>query len=220
MEKCRRMKRPQCMSKNWMYSWLWKSSGRRQQFSSLGKLCDGKTDILMNWSTVKNHISTETGFGYSATRRTSFRSWFLVFQRGVPPACFFSTSMTPSRQEIDHPVLRFSSFNLNDTFMTGASSSYIFHKFVFFTNYDSIRRQWDSRNGRSEWDRFPYNACVKFTCCRDRTGRPVVFWAQGVAARIQGEFGGWWNSITGRLSRQFFSWSLLRADYKETWGFA
>ena len=28
--------------------------------------------------------------------------------------------------------------------------------------------------------------------------------------------GGWWNSITGRLSRQFFSWSLFRADYKET----
>ena len=40
-----------------------------------------------------------------------------------------------------------------------------------------------------------------------------------MAARIQGEFGGWWNSITGRLSRQFFSWSLFRADYKETWGF-
>ena len=35
-----------------------------------------KTDILMNGSMVKNHISLKTGFGYSATRRTSFLLWF------------------------------------------------------------------------------------------------------------------------------------------------
>ena len=35
-----------------------------------------KTDILMNGSMVKNHISLKTGFGYNATRRTSFLSWF------------------------------------------------------------------------------------------------------------------------------------------------
>ena len=29
-----------------------------------------KTDILMSGSTVKNHISLKTGFGYSATQRT------------------------------------------------------------------------------------------------------------------------------------------------------
>ena len=29
------------------------------------------------------------------------------------------------------------------------------------------------------------------------------------------KFGGWWNSITGRLSRQFYSWSFFRGDYKE-----
>ena len=51
-----------------------------------------KTDILMSGSTVKNHISLKTGFGYSAIRRTSFRSWF------------HSTSMTPSRQESNHPT--------------------------------------------------------------------------------------------------------------------
>ena len=38
---------------------------------SLGKLCV-KTDILMNGSMVKNHISFKTGFGFPATRRTSF----------------------------------------------------------------------------------------------------------------------------------------------------
>ena len=50
------------------------------------------------------------------------------------------------------------------------------------------------------------------------TVQPVRFWDPGMAARIQGKFGGWWNSITGRLSRQFISWSFVRADRKETWG--
>ena len=42
------------------------------------------TDTLMNGSTVKNHISLKTGFGYSVTRRTSYQSWFLVHQRVLP----------------------------------------------------------------------------------------------------------------------------------------
>ena len=33
-----------------------------------------KTDSLMNGSMVNNHISLKTGFGYNATRRTSFLS--------------------------------------------------------------------------------------------------------------------------------------------------
>ena len=44
-----------------------------------------KTDILTNGPTVKNHISFKTGFGYSATRRTAFRSWFQACQRVLPP---------------------------------------------------------------------------------------------------------------------------------------
>ena len=40
-----------------------------------------KTDILMNGSMVKNHISFKTGFEYSATRRTSFLLWFQVCQQ-------------------------------------------------------------------------------------------------------------------------------------------
>ena len=35
-----------------------------------------KTDILINESTVKNPISLKTGFGFPATRRTSFLLWF------------------------------------------------------------------------------------------------------------------------------------------------
>ena len=44
-----------------------------------------KTDILMSGSTVKIHISFKTVFGYNARRKTSFRSWFLVYQRVLPP---------------------------------------------------------------------------------------------------------------------------------------
>ena len=42
------------------------------------------TDILTNGSTVKNHISLKTGFGFPATRRTSFLSWFQACQRVRP----------------------------------------------------------------------------------------------------------------------------------------
>ena len=44
-------------------------------------------DTHSSGSTVKNHISLKTVFGYSATRRTSYQSWFLVYQRVLPQAC-------------------------------------------------------------------------------------------------------------------------------------
>ena len=61
------------------HSWLWKSSKTRQQYGRLESFAM-KTDILMNGSMVKNHISLKTGFGYSATRRTSFLLWFQACQ--------------------------------------------------------------------------------------------------------------------------------------------
>ena len=39
-----------------------------------------KTDILMNGSMVKNHISLKTGLGFPATRRTSFLLWLQACQ--------------------------------------------------------------------------------------------------------------------------------------------
>ena len=39
-----------------------------------------KTDILMNGSMVKNHISLRKGLGFHATRRTSFLLWFQACQ--------------------------------------------------------------------------------------------------------------------------------------------
>ena len=44
-----------------------------------------KTDILMSGSTVKNHISSKTGFECNVIRRTSFRSWFQACHRVLRP---------------------------------------------------------------------------------------------------------------------------------------
>ena len=65
---------------------------------TLGKFAMN-TNTLMNGSMVENHISFETGFGYSATRRTSFLSWFQACQRVRPSGSDQSTSRTLSRQE-------------------------------------------------------------------------------------------------------------------------
>ena len=53
------------------------------------KALRSKADILTSGSTVKNHISLKTGFGYNATRRTSFRSWFQACQRVRLPVLIF-----------------------------------------------------------------------------------------------------------------------------------
>ena len=83
--------------------WPWKSSRIRQQ-SYRSESFAMKTDIHMSGSTVKNHISLKTVFEYNVTRRTSFQSWFQACQRVLPPVSHSSTSMTPSRQENDHPT--------------------------------------------------------------------------------------------------------------------
>ena len=69
-----------------------------------------KTDIPLNGSMVKNHISFKTGFGYPATRRTSFLLWFQACQ--VRPLSssfetresflitFFTSSSSPTVDEI------------------------------------------------------------------------------------------------------------------------
>ena len=55
-------------------------------------------DTHMSGSTVNNHIPLEMGFEYSAIRKNSYQSWFLVYLRLLQA----STSSTPSCQEIDH----------------------------------------------------------------------------------------------------------------------
>ena len=55
MEKCRRMKRQQFSSKNWMYSWQWKSSRIRQQCCRLQNFAR-ITDFHVSGPMVKNHV--------------------------------------------------------------------------------------------------------------------------------------------------------------------
>ena len=51
----------------------------RQQYCRLESFAM-KTDIPTNGSMVKKHISSKTGFGYLAIRRTSFQLWFQACQ--------------------------------------------------------------------------------------------------------------------------------------------
>ena len=55
------------------------SSKTNQQYCRLESFAM-KTDILMNGSMVKKHISLKTRFEYNATRRTSFLSWYQACQ--------------------------------------------------------------------------------------------------------------------------------------------
>ena len=54
------------------------------------------------WSKTTSHEKTE--FEYKVTRRTSYRSWFQACHRILHPTFPSSTSMTPLRQERDHPT--------------------------------------------------------------------------------------------------------------------
>ena len=52
---------------------------------SLGKLCD-ENGYSYEWiNSQKPHLTKKTRFGYSAARRTSFRSWFRACQRVLLP---------------------------------------------------------------------------------------------------------------------------------------
>ena len=87
MVKCRRMKRPQFMSKNWVYSWLWKFSKNTPAVWSLGKLCD-ETRILIwmdQWS--KNHISLKHCIRIQCNTENFVSIVVLVYQRVLPQAC-------------------------------------------------------------------------------------------------------------------------------------
>ena len=53
---------------------------------SLGKLCD-EHGYSNEWMNGQNAHLIKNVFGHSATRRTSYHSWFLVYQRVLPQAC-------------------------------------------------------------------------------------------------------------------------------------
>ena len=59
--------------------------------SSLGKLYD-EHGYSYEWINGQKSHLIKTVFGYSATQRTSYQSWFLVCQRVLPQACFLHYS--------------------------------------------------------------------------------------------------------------------------------
>ena len=118
------------------------------------------TDILMNGSTVKNHLSKKKKKRYLDTmQHGELRS-----DRGS--------------RLVNEFFLRFLSFNFNDTFKTGEASFYIFLKLVFFSNYSNNKWQWScvnetrEREDQSAIDSPPVP--VSSSNVDDRTGKPVV----------------------------------------------
>ena len=105
---------------------------------SLGKLCD-ENGYFYEWINGQNHISFKTGVAYNAIRRTSFRSWFLVYQRVLPQNLPSSTSMTPSRQEIDHPTSS-SSSSTSPTMTSSTEIDYSDHPPAIVSS-ESVGRQ-------------------------------------------------------------------------------
>ena len=120
------------------------SARTRQQFYR-SESFPMKKDFLTNASTVRNHISFKRDS--DTVRHGELRS-----DRGS--------------RLFNEFFLQFVSFNYNDIFITG-DSFYIFLKPVFFTNYGSIKRQWDSRKRGSKWNWFSSSGCVKFKCWRE-----------------------------------------------------
>ena len=112
------------------FSWQWNSSRIRQQFYRWESFAMN-TDVHTSGSTVKSHISLKMVFECSATRRTSFRSWFLAGHRVLPPT-FFLQHQWPLK--------------------TRSWSSYVFLKLVYLTNrdiYNRVKRKWLGKNGET-----------------------------------------------------------------------
>ena len=101
--KFRRMKRPHTTSKNWIYSWLCKSSRTRQQ-SYRSESFAMKTDILIGGSTVKKPHLLEIGIRIQCNTENFLLIVVPGLWTSLSSSSHFSTSMTPSRQESNHPT--------------------------------------------------------------------------------------------------------------------
>ena len=101
MEKCKRMKRQRCMSKNWIF--LDYESPRGYASSLIARNALRWTRILI-WMDQRSKTTPhfKMVFEYGVIRKTSYQLWFLIYQRVLPQACLLHPSMTPFKQEIDH----------------------------------------------------------------------------------------------------------------------
>ena len=135
MEKCRRMKRPQCMSKTWTFFTM-KVMEDTPAALSLGKLCD-ENGYSYEWINGQKPHLMKNGIRIQCNMEKFVPIVVLGLSTSSSLSLPSSTSMTPSMQEIDHPI---------------------FLKFVFLTTthviFNCVKRKCgQTRTGRPVRDR-------------------------------------------------------------------
>ena len=96
MEKCKRMKRQLCMSKNWICSWQWKSSRTRQQYCRSQMLCD-ENGCSCEWVNGQKPHLTQDGIRIICNTENFVP---IVFPRlSSSSSAFSSSSRTLVKQE-------------------------------------------------------------------------------------------------------------------------
>ena len=183
---------------------------------SLGKLCD-EHGYSYEWiNGQKNHISLKNAIRIICNTE-NFVPTVVPGLSSSSSGSVSSSSRTPSRQE-SHSSSSSSSSSSSPTvseIQTREREDGINND----TSPVQVSTSVDDRSRRPDENQANKTQKSSKKGNHDRTGQPVVFWNPGVAARILGNFGGWWNFRTQRLSRQFFSWSICRAHTEEKWGF-
>ena len=110
---------------------------------SLGKLCD-ENGYSYEWIIGQKPHLIKNGVRIQCNTENFVPIVVPGLSTSSSSGSHHSTSMTPSRQEINH--------------LTSSSSSFT------SPNHNYVKRQRDQSKGRPEWDRFPPSTCVKFTC--------------------------------------------------------
>ena len=188
------------------------------------------TDTLTSGSTVKNHISLKTVFGYRAALRTSFRSWFLVHQRVLPQACFLQYPWHLQGRKLIILRLPQACLPHQPWHLQQCQAKVWLDKHAgTCVGQIPIPQLCHTLKGKkggtcvllepqksSCWQSPPKIQNAKYGS-RSRTGRPVSSRHPGKAARVQRRSCGWQSSWIQRLACKFFSWTILRAHLATQW---
>ena len=205
MEKCRRMKRPQFMSQNWVYSWLWKSSKTHQQYCRSQSFAM-KTIIPTNGPMVKNHISLKNKIRIPCNTKNFIPIVVPGLSTSSSSSSPSSTSMTPSRQEIDHPT----SSTISSTSPTMMSST---------VSSESVA-------GQKRWDPCSSEISEELLTKPTQNSKPNKNEDLDQERRdpCHSEIPEWLQEfreslVDQRLTRKFFSWIILGTCACEKCGF-
>ena len=176
---------------------------------SLGKLCD-EHGYSYEW--IKNHISLKTGLGFLAARRTSFLLWFQACQvRLLDPHQL--QGHLQDRRVIAQHLLQPRLHHL--------------HKVKFRLENERIKLRVKSLQYlcqlrfMRDWADLMITKPIKLQkpIKRNPRGNRATRYILKSRSGSKNSEKIWRNSRTWRLSRQFFSRSIFRANIQETWGF-